>query len=204
MIYLNVAVKGIACSSAAHALDFRSSIIWCVLCDAARRDIWRKVPPLLHTSCMNASDLLPPCSVWQTHFHMHLKAARAQQCRVQQVEAVGHADDEHIVYCVYAVNVRQELIHNRVAYACVAVVAATLFAQRIDFIKDNDMQAAVVAFLVLLCTRLCKQRPHILLTLPHKLTQHLRSIHNFRLSVCEQFSNLPGNQRLAAARGAMQ
>jgi len=89
-----------------------------VLCDPLRRDWGGEVPSLLHACGVYPGNLRAPGRVRKPNFHLHLKAARAEERGVEHVTAIGHPNDEHIVDGVHAVDVGQELVDYGVSHAC--------------------------------------------------------------------------------------
>lgn len=52
-------------------------------------------------------------------------------------------DDQDVVKLLHAVNLRQELVDHGVVHARAAGARASLFADGIQLIKDDDMESAV-------------------------------------------------------------
>lgn len=52
-------------------------------------------------------------------------------------------DDQDVVKLLNTVNLRQELVDHSVVHACAAAAGASLLADGIKLIKDDDMEAAV-------------------------------------------------------------
>jgi len=53
---------------------------------------------------------------------------------------VGHANQQDVVERVHAINLGQQLVDNRVVGACAVPHAATLPADGINLVKDDDVQ----------------------------------------------------------------
>lgn len=52
-------------------------------------------------------------------------------------------DDQDVVELLHAVNLRKQLVDHGVVHACAAGARASLLADGIQLIKDDDMQATV-------------------------------------------------------------
>lgn len=52
-------------------------------------------------------------------------------------------DDQDVVELLHTVNLRQKLVDHSVVHARAAGTCASLFADGIQLIKDDDMEAAV-------------------------------------------------------------
>lgn len=52
-------------------------------------------------------------------------------------------DDQDVIKLLHAVNLRQELVDNGVVHTCAAGACASLLADGIQLIEDNDMETAV-------------------------------------------------------------
>lgn len=57
--------------------------------------------------------------------------------------AVILTDDQDVVKLLHAVNLRKQLVDHGVVNACAAGACASLLADGVQLIKDDDMQAAV-------------------------------------------------------------
>lgn len=94
--------------------------------------------------------------------------------------------------------------HSLGSHGATIAVRASRLADGVDLIEDDDVQVAVVAHLLLLLLRVLEQRADIRLGLAHVLVQDLGAVHHLRLVRVQRLPDLPGDQRLAAARRAVQ
>ena len=90
------------------------------------------------------------------------------------------------------------------SHSATIAVGASRLADGIDFIEDDDVQIAVVAHFLLLLLRIFEQCADIRFGLAHVLVQDLRAVHHLRLVRVQRLPDLPRDQRLAAARRAVQ
>lgn len=70
-------------------------------------------------------------------------------------------------------NLGEKLVDNRVANACAVVARATLLADGIELIKDDDVEFRVVALGLVLDLGILEQIPDVFLRLADKLVQDL-------------------------------
>lgn len=90
------------------------------------------------------------------------------------------------------------------SHSATIAVGASRLADGIDFIEDDDVQIAVVAHFLLLLLRVFEQRADIRFGLAHVLVQDLGTVHHLRLVRVQRLPDLPRDQRLSAARRAVQ
>lgn len=136
-------------------------------------------------------------------------------------------DDQDVVQLLHAVNLRQKLVDHGVVHACAAGARASLLADGVQLVEDDDMEPAVgsqlgtgqvefnnrsVRFgyssehvetrahplLLLLCVG--EQLADVGLRLSHVLVEDLRAVDDLRLAGVEHLANLPGHQSLTTAR----
>ena len=69
----------------------------------------------------------------------NLQSARPSESFIYHVRPVGHANDKDIVQGVHPIYLGQQLVHHSVIHARAAGDAASLFADGIDFVKDDDV-----------------------------------------------------------------
>ena len=90
---------------------------------------------------MDAKDGLTPREVRELELELHLEAARAQQGFVNQILAIRHPEQKHIVEWRHAVQQTQELVDQRVVHESGALVGVTArTADGVELIKDDDVQ----------------------------------------------------------------
>ena len=80
-------------------------------------DVVRQVAVGAHGAGVDGEDLHAALVRRQPDLHVHLEAARAQQRGVDEVLAVRHADDQHVVQRLHAVDLREQLVHDAVVHA---------------------------------------------------------------------------------------
>eukprot|EP00732_Lithocolla_globosa_P002724 Lithocolla_globosa_v1_NODE_1889_length_2271_cov_14.911101.p2 type:complete len:318 gc:universal NODE_1889_length_2271_cov_14.911101:997-1950(+) len=153
---------------------------------------------------MDAQNLLPAFAVRQRDFHLHLQATRTGQGLVDHVLPVGHADHEDVVDGVHSIDFRQQLIDNRITNPCVITSGASCFADGIDLVKDDDVQRALVAALLVLGLGIGKKIADVFFGLPNKFVENFRSQNYFRLTSIQHLANLSRHQRLARPRRAKE
>ena len=95
---------------------------------------------------MNAQDLLPALGVGQVDFNVDFEPSWPQHCLVEQILAVGHADDHDVVQRFHSVDVGQQLIDDLIAnLRANTALHPSLFANRIYLIEDNDVKRALIS-----------------------------------------------------------
>jgi hypothetical protein len=70
----------------------------------------------------------------------HSSARARNSVNLAACPPVGHADQQDVVESINSINLGQQLVDNGVVGACAVTHAATLPADGIDLIKDNDVQ----------------------------------------------------------------
>ena len=94
---------------------------------------------------------------------MHFETTRTHQGIIDHVLSVGHTNEQDIVQLVYTIELRKELIHHAVANACASTsAAASLLADCIQFIEDDDVQARFVTLFLVLFLCICEELANIL------------------------------------------
>jgi len=126
----------------------------------------------LHLGRVDVEDLEPAVLVRERDLHVDLEPARPEEGLVNHVKPVRHADDENVVQLVDTVHLKegakgggrqpvsatgkgpdprgaqphlgQQLVDDRVADAGATAGRATLLADGVELVKDDDVQARVV------------------------------------------------------------
>ena len=92
-----------------------------------------------HLAHVHCKDLLPAADVRQGHHHLPVKAAGAQQGRVQHIRAVGGGDDDDAFIAVKAVHLHQQLVQGLLALVMAAAQAGAPVAPHcVDFVNEDD------------------------------------------------------------------
>jgi hypothetical protein len=91
---------------------------------------------------------------------MHLETAWAGQSLVNHVQTIRHANNEDIVELVDTVHLGKQLINNTVTDAGAVVGGPTLLADCVELVKDDDVQAGLVALFLVLLTMSVKRLSH--------------------------------------------
>eukprot|EP00191_Tetraselmis_sp_GSL018_P009492 CAMPEP_0177601026 /NCGR_PEP_ID=MMETSP0419_2-20121207/14003_1 /TAXON_ID=582737 /ORGANISM="Tetraselmis sp., Strain GSL018" /LENGTH=419 /DNA_ID=CAMNT_0019094191 /DNA_START=474 /DNA_END=1734 /DNA_ORIENTATION=+ len=160
-------------------------------------DVFSEHVVLGHLPRVDGEDLVPPARVGEADLHLHLEAPP-----VEQVLAVGEADDEDVGGALHAVHLCQQLVHDGVAHAGAALVPAPRLAQSVDLVKDDHVELRVVPLPRVLVLGCLKQRPDVRLALPHPPLKELGPVDDLRLAVSgEQSADLSCDERLSRARG---
>mmetsp|Transcript_62701 Transcript_62701/g.149663 ORF Transcript_62701/g.149663 Transcript_62701/m.149663 type:complete len:249 (+) Transcript_62701:1056-1802(+) len=136
--------------------------------------------------------------------HMDLQAPGSQESLINQVLAVCHADEQNVVQGVYAVNLRQQLVHDAVMDPCPVTCGPSRLADRINLIENHHVQRGILPQCLFILLSICEQVSNVLLCLAHVLVEDLWAIYNFWLGSLQEFRQLPGDQRLPRAGGAVQ
>ena len=106
---------------------------------AARDHAQVNVGAQRHLAGVHVQDLLAPLDVGVRHMDRAVKAARAQQRRVQHVLAVGRSDDDHTLVRLEPVHLDQKLVQSLLALVIAAADAhATGAAHGIDLVDEDD------------------------------------------------------------------
>ena len=98
---------------------------------------------------MHAQDSLAADEVGQLDRYAAVKAAGAQQRRVERLGPVGRGQDDHALAAVKAVHLGQELVEGLLALVVAAhgVGAVALFADGIDLIDKDDAGRLLIGLL---------------------------------------------------------
>ena len=98
---------------------------------------------------MHAQDSLAADEVGQLDGYAAVKAAGAQQRRVERLGPVGRGQDDHALAAVKAVHLGQELVEGLLALVVAAhgVGAVALFADGIDLIDKDDAGRLLIGLL---------------------------------------------------------
>mmetsp|Transcript_18751 Transcript_18751/g.72315 ORF Transcript_18751/g.72315 Transcript_18751/m.72315 type:complete len:225 (+) Transcript_18751:1-675(+) len=109
-----------------------------------------------------------------------------------------------VVDRVHAVDLAQQLVHHCVVYASARAAGATLLANSVDLVKDDNVQLALVAPLCVFLLCVCEEVPHVLLRLTDVLVQHLRTVDHLGFPAVQHLANLPRKQGLASSWRAVE
>ena len=100
---------------------------------------------------MNLEYLLTAADVGVRHHNLAVEAARTQQRRVEDVGAVGGGDQDYAFVGLEAVHLDQQLVQRLLALVVTAAQArATVPADRVDLVDEDDAGRALLALLVTL------------------------------------------------------
>ena len=101
-----------------------------------------------HLAHVHLEDLLAALHVRQAHHHLAVKAARAQQRRVQHVGAVGGGDHDHALPALEAVHFHQQLVEGLLALIVAAAQAgAAMAADGVDLVDEDDARRVLLGLL---------------------------------------------------------
>ena len=93
---------------------------------------------------VHVQDLLAATDVGQGHINLTVKTAGAQQGGVQNVWTVGGSHHDHAQIGFKAIHLDQHLVEGLLALVVAAAQAcATLAANRIDFVNENDARCVL-------------------------------------------------------------
>ena len=149
--------------------------------------------------------MLPSGRVGQMHLDMHLEPARPEDRLIEQILAIGHADDHDVVERLHSVDVCQELVYHLVAHLRPhSPVHAPLLAYRVDLVKNYYVKRAAVAQFLLICASLSKQLSNIFLRLSHKFAENLGPVDNLQVFDAESAGQLSGDECLACSWGSIK
>mmetsp|Transcript_5597 Transcript_5597/g.13952 ORF Transcript_5597/g.13952 Transcript_5597/m.13952 type:complete len:948 (-) Transcript_5597:529-3372(-) len=147
---------------------------------------------------VQVQDLVPPLGVGLGHAHLAVKAARAHERGVQQVRAVGGADEHDARVGREAVHLGQQLVQRLLAllvHLAAAVSLGALEAQRVQLVHKDDAGRH--------CARALEQVAHTRRAQAHDALRELGARH-----LVERHHGLArqrlGQQRLARAGVALQ
>ena len=88
---------------------------------------------------VDLQDLVAADHVRRFHADLAVEAARTQQCRVQDVGAVGGGDQDDVGLDVEAVHFHQQLVEGLLAFVVAAADAgAAVAANGVDFVNEDD------------------------------------------------------------------
>ncbi|EJK54028.1 hypothetical protein THAOC_26423 [Thalassiosira oceanica] len=118
--------------------------------DGAPQRVAQTVPPSQRAEVY--PEYLPPSlPVRHGDLHLHLEPSRTEQCRVEELPPVRHPHHEDVGECPDAVELREELVHDRVPRGPARVPAVGPAAEDgVDLVDDDDVQGAVQVREVLL------------------------------------------------------
>jgi hypothetical protein len=154
---------------------------------------------------VDAQDLLPPGSVRQVNLDVDFESSGAEYGLVEQVLAVGHADDDDVVERLHSVDVGEQLVDHLVAHLRPhPAVRSPLLADRVDLVEHDDVQRTLVPHLPLVRTRLREQLADVLLGLSHELAEYLWTVDDLQVLHVEGAGQLSGDQRLTSAGRTVQ
>mmetsp|Transcript_23016 Transcript_23016/g.66982 ORF Transcript_23016/g.66982 Transcript_23016/m.66982 type:complete len:282 (+) Transcript_23016:1071-1916(+) len=135
---------------------------------------------------------------------MHLKAPRAQDRLVDHVFAVCHANDQDVVQRLHAVDLGQQLVHNRIVDTSIVARCTAGLANGVELVKNNDVEHGVLLLSLLLPLCFFKQLSDLLLRATNELVENLWPVDNLRLAGVQDLADLPGDERFSTARGAVE
>mmetsp|Transcript_15403 Transcript_15403/g.35553 ORF Transcript_15403/g.35553 Transcript_15403/m.35553 type:complete len:291 (+) Transcript_15403:479-1351(+) len=118
--------------------------------DGAPQRVAQTVPPSQRAEVY--PEYLPPSlPVRHGDLHLHLEPSRTEQCRVEELPPVRHPHHENVGESPDAVELREELVHDRVPRRPARVPAVGPSAEDgVDLVDDDDVQGAVQVCEVLL------------------------------------------------------
>eukprot|EP00906_Rhabdomonas_costata_P037239 RCo052359 len=186
------------------APDLRPAEVFGPLRKLFQIDVGLQVTCFADLHCVNLEDLQPALLVRKTNLDQNLEAARPQQGLVQEVLAVGHPNQQHVVQGLHSVDLGQKLIHHTVRDSCAIPGAATGLADGVNLVENDQVQLTFVALLLHFSLRIFEEVPNVLLGLADVLVQDLRSIHNLWLFALQHLSDLPCHQSLPRAGRSVQ
>lgn len=144
---------------------------------------------------MNAQDLLPALGVGQVDFNVDFEPSWPQHCLVEQILAVGHADDHDVVQRFHSVDVGQQLIDHLIAnLRANTALHPSLLANRIYLIEDYDVKRALISQFLLVGPCLSEELPDVFLGLTHKLAEYFRAVDDLEILDVQSLSKLPGDE----------
>src|SRR6266702_298219 len=103
--------------------------------------------------------------------YLHVQAARAQDGRVDHVLAVGGADDNDVFQALYAVDLAEQLRHDRVLDVA-GYAGAPGTEDRVHLVEEHDHRHALAGLL----PGPLEHQPDVPLSLPHVLVKQLRAL----------------------------
>lgn len=122
---------------------------------------------------------------------MNLKSSWSQNSLVNEVFAISHPNHENVVQSLNSVDVCEKLVDDLVPNlrSCVCM-ETSLLADRINFIKYDNMQWAFVAKFLLVSSCLSKKFSYVFFRLANITTKNLGAINNFQVFDIECFGEL--------------
>lgn len=108
----------------------------------------------LHFGGVDAENLESTVLVREGDLHVDLETAGTEEGLVDHVKSVRHSDDEDVVELIDTIHLREQLIDDRVADTGSAPSRTTLLADGVELIKDDNVQARVLALSLVLCASL--------------------------------------------------
>ena len=97
---------------------------------------------------MHAQDLFAAANVGTRNHHAAIEAAGAQQRRIEHVGTVGGGDQDDAFVGLEAVHLDQQLVQGLLALVVSAAEAcATMTADRVDFVDEDDAGGVLLALL---------------------------------------------------------
>ncbi len=82
--------------------------------------------------------------VGQSNLNVDLQTPRTQQRFVNHVLSIRHADQQDVVQRVDTVDLGQQLVDDGVTDASAVARGASLLANRVDLVENDDVQLTVV------------------------------------------------------------
>ena len=97
---------------------------------------------------VHAQDLLATLHVRGVHADLTVETTRAQQCRIQDVRAVGRGNEDHIGVRVETVHLNQQLVQGLLTLVVTATHAGTaLAAHCVDFVHEHNGRGVLLGLL---------------------------------------------------------
>ena len=128
---------------------------------------------------MNIQNLNPPFLIRKSHLNMNLNSSRPQYRLIYQIYPISHTNYKNVFKLLNPINFSQKLVHHRRIYLFIA--RTSLPTNRINLVNNYTMHLALNTLSILLLPCFRKQIPHRLLRPSNKLTQYLRTLHQFWL-----------------------
>ena len=96
---------------------------------------------------MHAEDLLATLDVGQRDRHLPVETARAQQCGIEHVGAIGRSDDDDAFVRLEPVHFDEQLVERLLALVIAIAEPRTAMApDRVDFVDKDDARRALLRF----------------------------------------------------------
>lgn len=139
-------------------MDFRTAEILGLSGELDSVDIVAKALVLLHLGGLNIEDLHTTSLVGEGDLDLDFETTWAEQRLVEHIFAIGHANDQDVVELLNTVHLGKQLVHDRITDTSAVAARATLLADGIDLIKDDDVETRVFTLGFVLTTSLLKKK----------------------------------------------